>query len=146
MLQRRVRRVSESLLENERLTADLDDSAAQVLLDWALNLGSWIAQGTANVEDDEQAEEAMYPRLRAIRRMMRSINLWVSSQQNRDQEGSREALNRILEQAQVIYGQAFAPLSEDQRARFLQAQSEFLDDPPRLISNLRQLFGGEGDA
>jgi hypothetical protein len=143
MLQQRVRRVSESLLENERLTADLDDSAAQVLLDWGLNLGSRIAQGTADVEDDEQADEAMYPSLRATRRMMRSVNRWISSEQNRDQEGCSEALNRIIEQAQIIYGQAFTPPGEEQRSRFLQAQSEFLNDPARLIANLRQFFTGE---
>lgn len=146
MLQKRIRRVSESFLDNESLTADLDDSAAKELLDWSINLGSRIVQGTAGVEDDEQAEEAMYPRLRAARRMMRSVNRWVTSKQAGDQEGSREALNQILEQAQVIYGQAFKPPSEEQRTQFLQAQSEFLDNPPRLIANLRQLFTDNDDA
>jgi hypothetical protein len=146
MLQQRIRRVSESFLDNERLTADLDDSAAKELLDWGLNLGSRIAQGTADVQDDEQADEAMYLRLRATRRLMRSVNRWVASEQEGDQEGSSAALNRIIEQAQIIYGNAFNPPSEEQRTRFLQAQSEFLDSPPRLIANLRQLFTDNDDA
>jgi hypothetical protein len=146
MLQRRVRRISESFLENESLTADLDDSAAKELLDWGLSLGHRIAQGTADVEDDEQADEAMYPRLRAIRHMMRSVNQWVASQQEGNRESSSEVLNRIIEQAQLIYGRTFKPPSEEQRARFLQTQSEFLDSPPRLIANLRQLFTADDDA
>ena len=146
MLRNRVRRVSESFLDNERLTADLDDLAAKALLDWGLKLGSRIAQGTADVEDDEQADEAMYPRLRATRRMMRDVNLWITSAQQGDREGSGEALNQIIEQAQVIYGQTFTPPSDEQRTRFMQAQSEFLDNPPRLIANLRDLFTDTDDA
>ena len=33
-IRRRVERAAESILENERLTADLDDQAADFLLDW----------------------------------------------------------------------------------------------------------------
>ena len=79
-------------------------------------------------------------------RMMRGVNRWVASEQERDQEGSSEALNRIIEQAQIIYGQAFTPPSEEQRSQFLQAQSEFLDNPPQLIANLRTLFTKDADA
>jgi hypothetical protein len=146
MLRQRIRRVSESFLGNERLTADLDDSAAKELLDWGLKLGSLIAQGTADVEDDEQADEAMYPRLRATRRLMRGVNRWVASEQAGDQEGSSKALDRIFEQAQTIYGKAFTPPSQEQRAKFLQSQADFLDNPPRLIANLRQLFADNDDA
>jgi hypothetical protein len=146
MLQQRIRRVSESFLDNESLTANLDDSAAKELLDWGLNLGSRIAKGTASVEDDEQADKAMYPRLRATRRMMRGVARWLASEREGDQESSSEALNQIIEQAQVIYGQAFTPPSAEQRSKFLKVQSEFVDNPPRLIANLRQLFTDDKDA
>jgi hypothetical protein len=146
LLQQRIRRVSESFLDNERLTADLDDSAAKELLDWGLNLGSRIVKGTAEVDDDDQADKAMYPRLRAARRLMRGVNLWVIKERERNEEGSNEALNRIIEQAQVIYGSAFRPPSEEQRVQFRRSQTEFLDNPPRLIANLRQLFTDDDDA
>lgn len=145
-LQQRIRRVSESFLDNERLTADLDDPAAQELLDWGLELGRRIVQGTVDFEDDERAQEEMYPRLRAVRRLMRDVNRWVVSEQERDFQASRQALDRIIEQAQLIYGRGFEPPSGEQRAGFLQAQSEFLGSPPRLIANLRQLFRGVDDA
>mgnify|MGYP001038870165 CR=1 FL=1 len=145
-IQQRVRRVSESLLDNEALTTDLDDSSAQELLDWGLDLGRRIVQGTADVEDDEQAQEAMYPRLRATRNLMHSVNRWIASERQGDRQGSSEALNQIIEQAQIIYGQDFAHPDEEQRARFLQAQSESLTNPSRLISNLRELFTDDDDA
>lgn len=146
MIQQRMRRVSESFLDNESLTDELDDSAAKELLDWGLDLGSRIAQGTANVENDDQADQAMYPRLRATRRLMRSVNRWVLSQQRGDMACSSEAFDQIVEQVRVIYGQAFEPPSEEQKTRFLQAQSEFVGSPLELIANLRQLFADRDDA
>jgi hypothetical protein len=136
----RITRVAESLLDNERLTADLDDSAAKELLDWGLSVARQIAQGTADVDDDEQAEQAMYPRLRATRRLMRAVNLWIANQREGDAEGRDQAFNSILEQASVIYGRAFTPPSEEQRATFTSAQSEFIDNPPQMIANLRRFF------
>lgn len=145
-LQRRTRRVSESLLDNETLTADLDDSAAKELIDWGLKLSSRIARGTADIQDDEQANERMYPRLRAVRRLMRDVNHWVASQQRGEMADRREALNRIIEQAQVVYGQAFEPPSEQEKKRFLQALSKGGDSPPDFVAHLRQLLADRDDA
>jgi hypothetical protein len=136
----RIKRVAESLLDNERLTSDLDDSAAKELLDWGLSVARQIVQGTADVDDDEQADQAMYPRLRATRRLMRAVNLWIANQREGDAEGRDQAFNSILEQASVIYGRAFTPPSEEQRATFTSAQSELIDNPPQMIANLRRFF------
>ena len=63
-LESRTRRAVESLLENESLTADLDDAAAKELLDWGIAHAKEIISDTADM-DDEGAEEAMYPRMSA---------------------------------------------------------------------------------
>ena len=139
-LAQRVHRVAESILDNERLTADLDDSAAKELLDWGLAAAKQIAQGTADVDDDEQAQEAMYPRLRATRRMMRAVNIWVTTEREGDIEGSTRALDRIFEQASIIYGRAFTPPSTDQRDAFIHTQAKSIDHPPQMIANLRQFL------
>jgi hypothetical protein len=136
----RIRRVAESLLENERLTSDLDDSAAQELLDWGLSVGRQIVQGTANVDDDEQAEEAMYPRLRATRSMMRAVNRWIASQRKGDIDGREKAFNDILEQASVIYGRPLEAMNEKQRAALASTPSKYADDPPQMIAHLRELL------
>ena len=75
-LLKRISRVAESLMENERLTADLDDEAAQQLLSWGISCAKTIMQSTAGL-DDEAAEKATYPRMRATRRLMRETNRWV---------------------------------------------------------------------
>jgi hypothetical protein len=138
-IDQRIRRVAESILDNERLTADLDDPAAQELLDWGLSIGRRIVQGTADVEDDEQAEQAMYPRLRATRRLMRAVNRWIASQREGDAEGQKEALDSILEQASVIYGRPITTLGDEQRVSF-GVQPEQASDPPQRIAHLRQLI------
>ena len=136
----RISRVAESILENERLTSDLDDSAAKELLDWGLNVARQIVQGTAGEDDDEAAEQAMYPRLRATRRMMRAVNRWIANQQKGDAEGRDKALNNILEQASVTYGRPFAAMDDDQRATVSRVQLEYASDPPQMIAHLRELF------
>ncbi len=144
-LGRRVKRVAESILDNERLTADLDDSAAKELLDWGLTIAKQIAQETADLDADDEAEQAMYPRLRATRRMMRSVNQWIANQREGDSEGSATALAEIVEHAGVIYGRAFHPPSDEQRDALTRAQSELGDDPPQMIARLRQLIENLSD-
>ncbi len=139
-LRQRIERVAESILDNERLTADLDDSAAKELLDWGLSVAREIVQGTADVDDDEQAEQAMYPRLRATRRLMRAVNAWIANQREGDAENRDKAFDSILEQASVIYGRSFDALDDEQRAALASRHSEFADDPPHMIAHLRELF------
>lgn len=140
ILRQRISRAAESILGNERLTADLDDSAAQELLDWGLSVARQIAQGTAGVADDEQAEQAMYPRLRATRRLMRAVNRWIASQREGDVESHKEAFNSILEQASIIYGRPITATDDDQVVSFSSAQSLDAGDPPEMIAHLRQLI------
>jgi hypothetical protein len=145
-LEQRVSRVAESILDNERLTADLDDSAAKELLDWGLTAAKQIVQGTADVDDDDQAQEAMYPRLRAARNMMRAVNIWVTNEREGDVEGSTRALDRIFEQASVLYGRAFTPPSTEQRDAFIHTQAQSVENPPQMIANLRRLLERPEDA
>jgi hypothetical protein len=145
-LKERIDRVAESILDNERLTADLDDSAAKELLDWGLCAAKQIVQGTADVDDDDQAQEAMYPRLRATRRMMRAVNIWVTKEREGDVEGSTRALDRILEQASIVYGRAFTSPSTKQRDAFVNTQAKSIDNPPQMIANLRLFLEQPDDA
>jgi hypothetical protein len=135
----RVNRVAESILENEGLLDQINDAAAQELLDWGLACATMIAQSTANL-DDAAAEEAMSPRLRATRRLMRRVNKWVVRQQEKDAAGSADVLAQIIEQAAIIYGEDFIPPDEAQCAAFASQQAELADNPQQMIKNLRQLL------
>ena len=103
-MEQRVTRAAESILENENLTADLNDEAAQILLDWGVTRAKEIALNTVEYIDDEQAEEAMYRPMRALRRMLRTVNKWSAKVQERDQDHGITALKRILKQAETVYG------------------------------------------
>ena len=95
----RAQRAAESILENEALTADLDDQAAQVLIDWGVALAQQIAAETAGL-DEVAAEEAMYQPQRTLRKMLRQTNRWAAAP---DAAG----LEQILQSAAVIYGFQF---------------------------------------
>jgi len=135
----RIERAAEGILENERLTADLDDAAAQVLLDWGLACAELIAGSTDGLSDSD-AEEVMSPRLRATRRLMRGVNEWVAGQADRSPEGGAELLAQIIEQAEVIYGDGFIPPDDDRREAFLARHSRRAENSAQSIEELRKLL------
>jgi len=138
-LTQRETRTAESILEDERLTADLDDAAANALINWGITCAKTIVQSTAGL-DETQAEEAMYPRLRALRRTMRTISRWAAKQQEWDAESSADSLAQIIEQTVIIYGEGYTPPTDNQRNTFLQQQTQFINDPLRLIVNLQEFI------
>lgn len=105
----RVNRAAESILENESLTTDLNDEAAKVLLDWGIARAKEIAFGTLEIIDEEQAEEAMYAQMRALRRILRISSQWTAKISTIDKEYGESALASIMEQASILYGQAYTP-------------------------------------
>ena len=91
----------ENILENESLTTDLDDAAAEALLDWGVACAKMIAQSTVGLNKIE-AEDVMLPRLRATRRLMRLMNRWGSKRLQMDVESNAALLTKVIEQAVII--------------------------------------------
>jgi hypothetical protein len=96
-IEKRRKQAVSSILENEQLTADLDDATADFLLQWGMALTENIVLASQDL-DDEQAEEAMYAPMKAVRKMMRAVNKWINS-------GDSKYLDVILKQARIIYGE-----------------------------------------
>ncbi|MBE2223185.1 MAG: hypothetical protein IAF02_16705 [Anaerolineae bacterium] len=96
-IEKRRNQAASSILENERLTADLDDDAADSLLQWGLALTEKVVQDSQNL-DDVAAEEAMYAPMKAVRKLMQAVNKWLNS-------GDATYLDVVLNQAQIIYGE-----------------------------------------
>jgi hypothetical protein len=138
-LQRRVERVAESILENESLTADLDDAAAKELLDWGIVCVERIARSTAGMDED-QAEDAMYQRLQATRRLMRGVNKMVARHQQLNEGRSAKLIERILEQAAVVYGPDFSPPRGYRRFSLGRLWIRHRDDPTEMVAKLRMLL------
>ena len=138
---RRVKRAAEGILENERLTSGLDDSAANALLDWGVACAERIAESTAGLGRVE-AEMFMSPRLRATRRLMRRVKRWVTNRRTLDTAGSAALMTKIIEQAAIIYGESFDPPDEDRQTVFLRLHLGSSEDPVHIIGNLRALLEG----
>jgi hypothetical protein len=136
-LAERISRAAESILENESLTADLDDSAAKELLAWAVACAERIAASTVGL-NQAAAEEAMYRRMRATRRLMRAVNRWLPRRRGMDQEGNQAALEEVIELAAVIYGGDFSPPNDARRNGFLRLS--LLAPSRQAISDLRRLM------
>jgi hypothetical protein len=105
----RARRAVESILENESLTADLDDVEAQRLLEWGIVHAKRLAAENRGSLDDE---------LGALRRLMRGINKLLAERRpcrqaddvprrlRRDDNRLRRRLERLVERSA---GLSFSP-------------------------------------
>ncbi len=131
----RVRRAAESILENEALSDGLDDDAASVLLDWGITLAKEIAASTAGM-DDEAAEQAMYPRLRALRKMLRRTSRWAVAP-------NPQKLQKIIRAAETAYGPAYEPPGAGELERFSLRFSRRVWNPAQAVSQLRRFIEGE---
>ncbi len=133
----RLRWVAESLLENESLTADLDEEAAQGILDWGLALAEEIVQSTARL-DDVKAEEAMEPRLQALRRLLRDASHFLAHTQRLTPEQAVRALDGLTRYAQKVYGAGYVAPETAARRAFVQTLSSRLS-----ATQLRAFLQGE---
>lgn len=141
---RRVERAAESILENERLTADLDDQAANFLLDWGVTWAKMIAQRSAGLSESE-ADEIMDEALRALRGLLRSVNRWVSRAPQMDEVERTTLLTQMVEQVAAINGPEGRLPHNEQQLAFLQEHAKDTGDPPQMIARLRELFEGSNE-
>ena len=133
-IEKRLRRQLEGIYENEALTSEMDDDSAAEFLKWVADRVENIVQGTVEM-DDEQAEEAIYPRMRALRKMSRYINQLVQGGGD-----STQLTEKIISQAREVYGDSFLDVDlEKIHALFHLPQGE----PGVMIQTLRHLFEGE---
>ena len=132
----RTSRAVESLIENEALTTSLDDQAAKVLLQWGIDCAKHIVQGTEGMTDEE-AETAMYGRMRALRRMLRRIDRWMPGRRGAGVDVNALFLSQVVRLAATVYGQEAQPVQGKQNEAFL--RSSLADDPGQVIQVLRQL-------
>jgi hypothetical protein len=128
-------RAVESILENEALTADLDDQAGGLLLDWATSLARQAAQGVAGM-DEASAEEQFGARMRNVRQFIRQVNRWAGSPAS---GGGEPALSKALELAAPIYGVGAAALDASYVQPF-SAEAGQLSQAGDRISSLRRLL------
>ncbi len=127
MLSKRIQQVAESVLENEALISGLDRSSAEVLQSWGVKKATQVAEKTAAL-DDERAEKEMYLPLKASRRLIRAIRIWLEYEEGAEPAEREKLWAKIEKRAKVLYGEGIS----------LPSPSEFSGETPvEFINNLR---------
>ena len=122
----------ERLLDDERLTANLDDAAATVLLNWGVRITKEVVADTATLTDEE-AEAVMYPRLRALRAVMRYASSWFGKRGTANVDKNRQIIGKIMVKTAVIHPNTFAPADEANQLQFAQ-ETNSRDDQIQLVN------------
>jgi hypothetical protein len=134
-IEKRIRMAAESILENEALRAGIDDSSASALLDWGVTCAKSITGETIDLEDDEEASEASYTRMRALREMLDIAKSLSTTKPDNTQKVS--LLADLYEKARLVYG----PGNPVQHSKEIQAVSTALEnDTGYSITALRTLI------
>lgn len=121
-IEERARQAAEQLLDDEGLTAEMQDAEAQTLLDWGIAFSRRLSEHTFGM-DDISAEEYLSAALPNLRRVIRRINKLIGSLSQADIELSVSRLAGIFESAAQVPDLAAAPS----------------DDLAALAGNLAQL-------
>ncbi len=139
-LEARVRMAAESILENEALRSGLsDEEAAHSLLDWGLLWAKTLAQQTADIEDDDEADEATYPRMKALRSLMTALKD-LATAEGWPPHAIEQTLQTVLENARVLYGAEWRPPVDWEQNVRLVLQSA---DSRARLNSLLGFFNGQ---
>jgi len=121
VLSKRIQKVVESVLENESLVSGLDESASEILQGWGIKTATSAAEKTDQL-DDERAEREMYPQLKASRRLMRAIRVWLQQETETLPEQRAQLWAKIEKRAKALYGEELSLPSPEQFSGGTQAE------------------------
>ncbi|HKJ38925.1 MAG TPA: hypothetical protein VJ972_09130 [Anaerolineales bacterium] len=141
----RIERAIVELTGNEALLGMLETDAATEMLDWGIKLSTYIVNQAGEM-DDLAAEISLLPRLKAVRKSMRSIGNWAVGKYV-EPEDRLQLRDKLLDQFGTILGES-APLpSVDDMDDLLNQVDDSSNTHHQLIVKMIQLMGNkkEGD-
>jgi len=101
-LDARIERAKKEISGNESLFEMLEADSVSEIFNWGLSLAAAIAKQTEGL-DDPTANEAMAPRLKALRQALRAVGNWAAGKYT-DPTTRLQLKGRLLEQFQLILG------------------------------------------
>jgi hypothetical protein len=132
----RVERIIEELTGNEALLEMLDTDAATEMLNWGIVTAKSVVTNTLEL-DDFTTEIALLPRLKAIRRSMRSIGNWAAGKYV-DQDSRIQLRDKLLTHFRTIFGEEKRLPSTEKMDEVLNQVDDKTNTPHQLILKLRQ--------
>ena len=142
-LSQRQERATESLLEDEALTAGLDDTAANELINWGIDCVGWVFQQVDGLNGTE-IEKTLSERMYAIRRLMRFISRWSVKRTGMDSTALADWTSQVYQALGEIYsGKINLPIQE----RFFEFINQQINSNPKdMIINLRSMVEKAGES
>lgn len=101
-LDARIERAKKEISGNESLFEMLEADSVSEMFNWGLSLAAAIARDTEGM-DDNAANEAMTPRLKALRQALRAVGNWAAGKYT-DPAARLQLKGKLLEQFQLILG------------------------------------------
>jgi hypothetical protein len=138
-LESRIQKAIEEISGNEALLEMLDTEAAAEMLEWGKSMVTSLVNETGDM-DDEAAQLALEPRLKAVRQTIRSAGNWAAGAYT-DPDDRVQLRDRLLGYQKVIRGAADASLpSAEQVDALLNSMNVAQVTPQQQILNLKELF------
>lgn len=138
----RIERAKKEISGNESLLEMLEEDAAIEMFDWGQALAASIASDTDGM-DDAAADEAMAPRLKALRQALRSIGNWAVGKYS-DPADRASLKEKLPGQLQLILGDRSKDLSTDELGRLIDEVDAQGQTPRQLILKIKDLIGKTG--
>jgi len=132
----RVERIVEEMAGNEALLEMLETEAATEMLNWGIEMATSLVKSTEGL-DDAAAEQALLPRLKAVRQMMRSVGNWAAGKYV-DPASRVQLRDKLLEHFKVILGEEARLASPEKLDELLNRVDDTNNTPHELILKLKQ--------
>ncbi len=137
-LDARLQSAYEEISGNESLLEMLDTDAATDMLTWGKSLAASIIKRTGDL-DDATAEEALVPRLKAVRQVMRMVGNWAAGKYA-DPASRAPLRDKLLESFHVMFGENAKLPSVTEMDALLNEVDNRENDPQQLILKLKSLL------
>ena len=134
----RLQKIVDEISGNEALMEMLDTDAATEMLNWGTSLATSLARRTEGL-DAIAADLALVPRLKAMRKFMRSVGNWAAGKYV-DAESRIRLRDKLLEHFRVIFGENAALPTPEALDAVLNEVDDTNNNPHQLILKLKQLF------
>lgn len=136
-IEARIQRAVSELTGNEALMGMLETDAATTMLEWGVKVSKSIVNDT-NEMDDLAADLLVLPRLKAVRRSMRSIGNWAVGKYV-EPEDRIQLRDKLLEQFKLIFGDNVQLPTITDMDELINQADDNSNTPQQLIVKMTQL-------
>jgi len=137
-IEARIQRAISELTGNEALMEMLETDAATTMLEWGVEMSKSIVNDT-NEMDDLVADLSLLPRLKAMRRSMRSIGNWAVGKYV-EPEDRIQLRDKLLEQFNLIFGDNVQLPTITEMDELINQVDDNSNTPQQLIMKMVQLI------